>query len=476
MTNDMNDTGNGERLARQCADLVRWVTDWKCFLVWDGRRWERQPDETRVEGLAKKMALSIADEARLTTDDSTRQALLKWASQTLNMGKIRAAVQALKSVPSIRIESDRLNRNAYALNTLNGTVDLRTGELRPHTPADMLTRLVPHNYVPGKYSPMWRSLLNRATKVDETGATAGFLGMALGYMLIGGNPEHRMFFLIGPGGTGKSQIVEIPTLVLGTDYAWTSKPSLITKGRSDVHTEEVAVLEHKRFISISETDGSMRLDEAMFKTVTGQSHMAMRKLYDVQRLAQIDATIIVGTNEAPMISKFDEAVKRRLVIIPSGPSLTPDEKDIGLRNKIVEHEAEGVLAGLVRGATTWYMKSQQVGLSTESSRHRAVFDVEMPPAVQIATDGFALEHDPVIQFIDERVDFSEGARTPAVTVMAEYKRFAEEAGGIGRRALFDRLLKIAEERGHRVFKDARTFHGVRIMPVMYEEVPFQPSM
>lgn len=460
-----NDTANGQRLAEQFRGRIRWVTDWRCFIVWDGRRWERQPDETRVEGFAKVMALSISDEAKKVTDDRQRQETYRWAAQSLNMGRIRAAVGAVKSVPEIRVTSDRLDRDPYALNAMNGTVDLRYGTLRPHSSDDMLTRLVPHDYTPGKYSPMWRGLLHRATSVDPSGATAEFLGMALGYMLIGGNPEHRMFFLIGPGGTGKSQIVEIPTTVLGTDYAWASKPSLITRGRSEVHTEELAVLEHKRFISISETDGSMRLDEAVFKGITGASQMAMRELYGKQRLANLEATLIVGTNEAPMIGKFDDAIKRRLVIIPSGPPLSSDEKDTGLREKVIEREAEGVLAGLVRGAQTWWAKSQAVGLSSTEDRSRAVFDIDMPVAVQVATNGFAYEHDPVIQFIDERLAFVEGASTPATAVAAEYKRFAEEVGGIGRRALFDRIVKIAAERGHAVVKDTRAFHGLRILPV-----------
>lgn len=468
-----NDTANGERLATLAADRVRWVTDWRCFLVWDGRRWERQPDETAVEGLAKAMALSITDEAKLLTDDNARRDLVRWAAQSLNMGRVKAAVQAVKSVPSIRISSEVLDRDPYALNVLNGTVDLRTGNLHPHDPNEMFTRLVPHDYQPYAYAPNWQALVNRATQVDPTGQTADFLSMALGYMLVGGNPEHRMFFLIGPGGTGKSQIVEVPTLVLGTDYAWASKPSLITSGRTGVHTEEVAVLEHKRFISISETDGSMRLDEAMFKAVTGASQMAMRALYGKQRLASLDATIIVGTNEAPMISKFDDAIKRRLVIIPSGPSLTTDEKDTNLREKIVNTEAEGVLAALVHGAKRWYSLSQIMGSS--DARTRAVFDTAMPLEVQHATNGFAYDHDPIIQFIDERIAFVEGATTPATAVMTEYKHYSEGVAGIGRRALFDRILQIAQERGAAVTKDARAFRGLRILPVT-ESLPFESSI
>jgi len=474
MSDRTTDTANGERLADTCSGRILWVSDWKCFLVWDGRRWERQPDDTRLEGFAKEMALGVIDEARAEPDDGARSSLLKWADKSLDMGRIRTAVAAVKSVERIRITSDELDQDPYLLNVRNGTVDLRTSELKPHDPEDKLTRLVPHDFKRGAPAPMWSALISRATRVDHTGQTAEFLRMVMGYMLIGGNPEHRMFFVIGPGGTGKSQLVEIPTQLLGSDYAWASKPSLITRGRSDVHTEEVAVLERKRFISISETDGSMRLDESMFKGITGASQMPMRALYGPQRLGTIDATIIVGTNEAPMIAKFDDAVKRRLVIIPSGPPLEASEKDTALKQKILEREAEGVLADLIEGARLWWEASQDQDPASEL-RSRAVFDTEVPPAVQTATAGFAYEHDPVIQFVDERLDFVEGSRTPAPALMREYKSFASGTEGIGRNSLYDRIVAIAHERGYRfVVKRPREFRGVRILPSTETIFDFEP--
>jgi putative DNA primase/helicase len=461
ITYPMTDAGNGSRLANLFSDSLKWVSDWKCWVVYDGMRFARQSDDILAEGKAKLAALAMTEEAGRIVDDNQRQAFLRHAAKSMDMPKLRAAVAAAKSIPKMRITAEQFDRNEFLLNVKNGTIDLRTGAMHPHEPRNLITRLVPQNYIPGAYSPLWESLVRRATQVDPTGQSAEFLKMVMGYQLVGGNPEHQMFFLIGPGGTGKSQVVEIPVAVLGTEYAWSSKPSVITKGKGDVHTEQLSILEHKRFVSISETDGSMRLDESAFKQITGARSLPMRNLYGPERLADIEATFIVGTNELPTIENFDEAIRRRVTIIESGPPLLPEEKDIYLAKKIVENEAEGVLASLVHGAKRWYGLSQG-HFDSEARTDGAVFSRYAPDAVARATLNFAHDSDPIIEFIEEALDFGEGYRVSATAVNQAYNDSIGHAQGVRKRRLYERILAIAAERQLPVHKDARDFHGMRI--------------
>lgn len=455
-----HDAGNAQRLADQISHRARWVTDWGAWIVHDGRHWERQRDDILVEGLAKVAAISIIDEASRMTDDDARRRMLLFASKSLSQSAIRAAVASSKSIPALHIKSDELDRDPLALNVRNGTVDLRTGKLAPHDPAQFITRLVRRDYHENVYSPLWDGLIKRTTKLDPTLETADLLELALGYCLVGGNPENRMFFLIGPAGTGKSQVVEIPVEILGQDYAWVSKPSLITRGRNEVNTEEMAVIEHKRFISISETDMTMELDEAAFKSITGARRIPMRNLYGRQRLGEVEATFIVGTNEAPTIEKFDDSIARRLVIIPSGPSLTSDEKDIRLARRIVEFEAEGVLSSLVRGAVKWHQQSEKLANMGAGSAG-SVFD-QLPAAVSIETDTFKYEHDPIIEFVDEFLEFESYYREPMSRLNDEYVKARRGKVHVGKRKLYERIEAIALERGHDVSRTQREFMGLRI--------------
>jgi len=457
----LHDAGNAQRLADSMGHRLRWVLDWKAWIIFDGRRWERQSDDVLAEGLAKEAALSILDEAARITDDARRQAHTRWAAKSMSNGSVKAAVASARSIPKLQVRSDQLDLDPLVINVWNGTVSIRTGELTPHDPEQFITKVVPQNYVPDARSPLWEGLLRRATQLDATGETADFLKLALGYCLVGGNPENRMFFLIGPGGTGKSQIVEIPVAVLGQDYAWVSKPSLITRGRNDVNTEEMVVLEHKHYISISETDGSMELDEAAFKAITGAKRIPLRSLYGKQRLGDLRATFFVGTNEAPTIEKFDDSIARRLVIIPSGPSLTADEKDINLARRIIESEAEGVLSSLIAWAVHWHKLSEHLASGGAGSAG-AVFDVYQPAAVSIETSTFKYEHDPIIEFVDEYIEYGEHYREPMSRVNDVFVHARRGRQHVGKRKLYERIESISAERGQVITRTPREFYGLRL--------------
>lgn len=468
------DVGNAYRFADRFSGQVRWNLDANVWLVSDGKRWEVRADDVLVQGLAKDAALFIAEEAATIIDDDARRAYLRWAAKSMDAARIKATVTLAKTMQALHVRAEDLDRDPNLLNAWNGTIDLTTGNLRPHDPADLITKLVKVNYVPGAHGPLWQGLLQRATLVDPTGETARFIELVLGYMLFAGNPENKIFFLIGPGGTGKSQVVEIPMMVLGEDYAWAGKPSLLTKGKNDAHTEEVAVLEHKHYLVVNETDGAMTTDEAALKTFTGSKRMPVRSLYGRQRMAQVRATIIIATNEAPRIEKFDDAIGRRLIIIASGPPLGPmDKKDVHLADKILATEAESVLASMVAGAVRWSKLSQQNG-SGAAGPSAAVFDTNLPAAVQIQTAGFAHDNDPVIEFVDEYLEFGEGFSEPNRNIDDAYGRSRRTEHRVGKRKLYERIEQICLDRGLPVSRDVRTFRGLRIRFDVPSKLPFEP--
>jgi hypothetical protein len=139
----------------------------------------------------------------------------------------------------------------------------------------------------------WEKLIYRCTQCDATGGTTNFLKRALGYTLVGGNPQQKFFLFVGPKRTGKSKVLEISARVLGTDYAVVSQPKLITRSRWNTHHDsETWSIRGKRYVAISETDAGMDLDEALVKNLTGASVIAMRKLHmakEIQALVIFDS-------------------------------------------------------------------------------------------------------------------------------------------------------------------------------------------
>jgi putative DNA primase/helicase len=136
-----NDSGNPERL------IAMYVTDlWYChafhkWLVFDAFRWCVE-DTERATHLAKQAMLEFLRQAIEAKDELAE----KFARGSLDARRIRSLLYMAEC--ELPIRPTQLGTDPYSLNFLNGTVDLRTGELRAHDRADLITKLIPYKYRP----------------------------------------------------------------------------------------------------------------------------------------------------------------------------------------------------------------------------------------------------------------------------------------------------------------------------------------
>src|SRR5262249_10295775 len=149
------DIVNGRQFVADHGADVRYVGDWGCWVVFDGRRWVLDRTETLVEMRAKdtteRMGRVAADRIRelarrpaATTDEGAREAIerarkradrgLAWAKKTQDMRSLRRMLMAARSEPVVNVRQGRdvFDLHPHLLNCENGTVDLRTGALHPH--------------------------------------------------------------------------------------------------------------------------------------------------------------------------------------------------------------------------------------------------------------------------------------------------------------------------------------------------------
>src|SRR5215210_6814743 len=88
--------------------------------------------------------------------------------------------------------------------TLNGTIDLRSGELRKHRREDLITKIVPDEYDSEAVAPTWQAALERWLPSAEL---RRFVQRVAGYVLTGDVSEQVLPFLCGPGANGKTTFV-----------------------------------------------------------------------------------------------------------------------------------------------------------------------------------------------------------------------------------------------------------------------------
>ncbi len=72
----------------------------------------------------------------------------------------------------LTIEPRQWDRDPWLLNVLNGTVDLKTGEIRPHRQEDLITMLTRVEYDPEAQSKFFLDFLEEVQPDGETRATS----------------------------------------------------------------------------------------------------------------------------------------------------------------------------------------------------------------------------------------------------------------------------------------------------------------
>jgi putative DNA primase/helicase len=281
-----------------------------------------------------------------------------------------------------------MDNNPYLLNFTNGTVDLRTAELRPHRREDFITKLIHHVFDPNAQCSRFLAFLNRAMGGDVDPERAkrlvAYLQRALGYSLIAVTREKAVFVPFGKPDSGKTTLLSI-ILDLVSDYATTIQvTSLMAKRDSNNVSADLADLRGVRFVMTSEPSSDQKLATGTVKRITqGGAKVKATRKYENPIIFPETHTVWMDCNKLPGLSDpDDEAIVNRLHPIPFNVQTPKDEIDRELPAKLMA-EAEGILAWLVDGARIW----NEFGL--------------LPPQeVHDARDAWR-RADPLVRFLEE---------------------------------------------------------------------------
>lgn len=428
------DLGNAERLVAQHGTELRFCPGIG-WLAWDGKRWRRDDTGERVRR-AKLTVREIYTEAGLIDNEAVRKAVGGWAKKSESAGHIKALLQLAESDERIVVRAADVDANPFALNCENGTVDLRTGALLPHNPADLITKLCPVVYDPDAAAPVFDGFISSIFAGDA--ALVAFVQRFLGYSLTGDVREQTLFFAYGHGSNGKSTLFDLLLAALG-DHAKTAAPSLLVAKRGESHPTERADLHGARLVTVVEVGAGKAFDEELVKQLTGGDVIKAR--YMQRDFFEFRPThkLLISANHKPTITGTDHAIWRRIALVPFAVRFDGDAKDTALPGKLLR-ELPGFLAWCVRGCLEW----QAEGLRPPSS-------------VLQATAAYRAEQDTVGTFLDERCLAFEQARVKSGGLYADYTEWAKAAGEhpISQRALG---LALAE----RGYQSDRGTGGVRM--------------
>jgi putative DNA primase/helicase len=432
---NLTDVGNAERLVARHGQDLRYCHPWSRWLVFDGRRWA---DDTTGEAVRrmKETLRYLAASANELEDDVERRALIKFALLSERDARVRAALGQSQSQAGIPVLPDELDADRWLLNVANGTVDLRTGELREHERGDLITKLVPARYLPGAECPLWQAALERWFAGDRE--LIEFVQRLVGYSLTGTTREQLLLVLYGPGENGKSTFVTTMLDLLG-DYAQQTPTSTFLDRRGDAIPNDLARLRGARLVAAAETGESRRLNEALAKQMTGGDRISARFMRGEFFEFTPAFTPWLATNHKPEIRGTDHAIWRRIRLVPFTVTIGAKERDLELQEKLRD-ELEGILAWAIDGCLSW----QQDGLDT-------------PLAVEEATAEYRAEMDVVGRFLADCCYVGDSAEVSSSVLYARYGYWCQENGEqeLSQNALARRL----SDRG---YQNRRSTGGKRV--------------
>ena len=248
------DTGNAERLAARFGQDIRFNYSRGVWHVWTGSHWGEDV-AGKMDQLAKATVRGIPEEAvGLEGDAYTKR--LKWAAASESAGRRSATIDLTRSEPGIPVLAEELDRDPWLLNVDNGTLELRTCQLRPHDRADLITRHIPTPYKPDATCPTFLAFLERIFAGNAELIT--YMQRMFGYALTGSIREQAIYIAFGNGSNGKSTLLGIVSKLLG-EYATEADTDSFLERQGDRIREDVAALEGARFVSASETADGKRL-------------------------------------------------------------------------------------------------------------------------------------------------------------------------------------------------------------------------
>ena len=331
------DTGNAERLVRRFGGRIRYVRDIGEWRVWDEKRWA--PDTHGIiDRLAKKVAQEIFDEAKDLEDDE-RTSMLRWAITSEAKERRNAMIDLASKERTVVTVINDYDRDPWLFNCQNGTIDLHTGKLKPHDPADMITTISPVVYDPKAECPQWLAFLNEVMGSDQQ--MVDFLSRATGYTLSADTSAQAMFFPYGDGCNGKGVFLEVVRYVMGGYGKDTSfETFVITKNKNEARND-LAGLVGARFVTASESQDGHKLDEALIKRLTGGDPITCRKLHHEFFTFYPNFKIWMHSNYKPVIRGTDWGIWRRLKCIPFEVTIPDDKRDEQLASKL-KTEAPGI--------------------------------------------------------------------------------------------------------------------------------------
>ena len=409
-----SDMNSGRMFAEFVNGKCKYCKDRALWYFFDGRRWVEDAGGLNAAARAKSLADRLPSMVKDVPDDK-KSDFLGWCRRWHSATTRARIVKDAQSEESIQIRFDRFDAHPWLLNVLNGMLDLRTGELRPHSPDDLLTCLAPVRYDPAAPGTRWRQFIEEIFPGDPD--MQRLFQQACGYALTGSTERECLFILYGPSTrNGKSTACETIAAMMG-EYARAASPLLLAprSNTPGAASSDLADLVGRRFVTLPEPAAGAVWAPETIKRLTGGDAINARPLYGSPFQFRPDAKFFVNANHLPRLQDHTIFASDRVKIIPFNRHFEEWERDPLLKQELTSDESlSGVLNWCLDGLRDF----------TEQGRHA----LALPAASRAVLEEFRRDSDKLGRFIEDRCTVESGAMVPTNELYGAYSVWCLENG------------------------------------------------
>lgn len=409
----LTEYGMAQRVLKRYPEILKYLKEPKRLVVWDGQRFgeSRHIAEICVVEVAETLLTELACQGIHVFDDGEEvehKDFVLASRKFRNPGPITKVLSAIRLLPGTHCSVLDFDSEKYIINCLNGLLNLETGEISPHSPSHLVTKIAPVYWRPDTPCPFWLDTINRISNDDID--LAAYLQRLMGYCLSGSTQEEVLPILHGNGANGKSVFLSAKRKVLGSgEYALSLGTGSILNSAFHGIRCDLRQLEGVRVAFAIEANQNAQLDEAVIKTITGGDEVSARALRrdPVQFVPQ--AKILMAVNHLPVLVGTDRGIRRRIQVVPFRHQF-----DGTVRKETIDAKIDSELSGIFAWAVEGFKEWQKQGLN--------------PPACVVdATRAYFEENDHITAFMTEMTTKFIGAKTPMGLMYEAYQRWTKDA-------------------------------------------------
>jgi Predicted ATPase len=269
------------------------------------------------------------------------------AEVAYSQNAIKSAVETMKlSLPVMGVTA----RNLIGFS--NGVFDTRTGQFRQHSKTDwlLIASELPFSppaegetlasHAPNFWKWLRRSVASNDRKTDRV--------LAALFMVLANRYDWQLFLEVtGPGGSGKSVMAEICTMLAGKANTVSASMKALEDAR-----DRALVVGYSLIIMPDMTRYAG--DGAGIKAITGGDKVSIDPKHKAPYSTRIQAVVLAVNNNAMTFSDRSGGISRRRVIFNFSEVVPENERDTMLAEKI-----EGELAVIIRHLLTRFASQDE---------------------------------------------------------------------------------------------------------------------